>query len=118
MFIAGVERDKVGSMASVLVVEDDARVQSALRSIFATDGGVRYTLAGEADTVTSAVTLARALRPDFLLLDLGLPDGHGTDVLRALRNEARLPLALVLTVFDDDAHIFGALRAGGSPTWS
>lgn len=67
--------------------------------------------------VTQAATLAEALQciaqpPPLALIDLGLPDGSGVQLIEALRAKAAPTLCVVATVFDDDAHLFPALRAG------
>jgi len=98
----------MASSMTVLLVEDDARVRCAVRELVSPS---RFTLGGEAATVADALRLDLA-SADVVLLDLGLPDGSGLDVLRALRRERANTLAIVMTVFDDDAHVFEALRLG------
>lgn len=66
--------------------------------------------------IDTAATVAEALAcidppPPIALLDLGLPDGSGVRVIEALRERGDT-LCIVATVFDDDAHLFPALRAG------
>jgi DNA-binding NarL/FixJ family response regulator len=97
-------------MSTVLLVEDDPRIRGAVRTLLSDSR--RHSLLGEADSVAGAIALASRHQPEVLLLDLGLPDGSGIDVLRAVGARARPPLAMVLTIFDDDAHLFDALRAG------
>jgi DNA-binding NarL/FixJ family response regulator len=97
-------------MATLLTIDDDARVRDAVRVLFA--DSTRHRVIGEASTLEAARAQIRLLQPEILLLDLGLPDGRGTDLLRELRAEKPGVLALILTVFDDDDHIFEALRAG------
>lgn len=67
--------------------------------------------------VQQAGSLAEALQhiaapPPLALIDLGLPDGSGVQLIEALRARAAPTLCVVATVFDDDAHLFPALRAG------
>jgi len=67
--------------------------------------------------VAHASTLAEALAqiappPPLALIDLGLPDGSGVRLIEALRAQSAATLCIVATVFDDDAHLFPALRAG------
>ena len=50
--------------------------------------------------------------PQLALVDLGLPDGNGTQLIEALHGRGAGTLCIVSTVFDDDAHLFPALRAG------
>lgn len=67
--------------------------------------------------VDTAATLGEAYAcidppPALALIDLGLPDGAGTALIEALRRRGAGTLCIVATVFDDDAHLFPALRAG------
>lgn len=75
------------------------------------------TLAFEGIVVQQAATLAEAMAlieppPPLALIDLGLPDGSGVRLIEALRTQPGHTLCIVATVFDDDAHLFPALRAG------
>jgi DNA-binding NarL/FixJ family response regulator len=69
-------------------------------------------LAGETDTVAGAEALIAAERPDIVVLDLGLADGSGVSVIRAVRQAGSVPKILVLSVFGDEASVLGALSAG------
>lgn len=100
----------VRTMTSVLVVDDDPRIRAAVRGLIAAKPG--YSLVAEAGSIAEATALARETKPEVILLDLGLPDGSGARLLDALHAESIRPLVLVLTVFDDDDHIFEAIRAG------
>ena len=71
--------------------------------------GIRVTEAG--DLASARAACAREL-PDIALVDLGLPDGSGQDLIGELRAAERDVLSVVTTIFDDDRHLFGALRAG------
>ena len=74
-------------------------------------------LPGIAPSCTGSLAEARAWlavhpAPDLALVDLGLPDGSGTDLLAELNQDAPDTLCVVVTIFDDNAHLFPALRAG------
>lgn len=68
----------------------------------------------EAETLAQARTLARTTPPDLALVDLRLPDGHGTVLIRELRQTRPRTLSIVPTIFDDDGYLFGALCAGAA----
>lgn len=64
-----------------------------------------------ADSVAGGLA-ALASRPQLALIDLGLPDGDGLKVLKAMRAQLPDAIPVIATVFDDDAHLFAALGAG------
>lgn len=66
---------------------------------------------GMADTVEGGLR-GVAARPPLALIDLGLPDGSGLQIIEALKRDVPQCVTIVSTVFDDDAHLFPALRAG------
>jgi CheY-like chemotaxis protein len=68
----------------ILIVEDQDEIRTSLRSVLDA-GGYR---AVEASTGTEALEIARTLRPDMILLDLGLPEMNGLDVAQLLNREA------------------------------
>ena len=95
----------------VVVVEDDPVVRSVISAIVASSD--RLTLLNQIDTVEGAMTVLTD-RPDILILDLGLPDGSGIDVIRAVRADPTLQglKILVLTLFSDEERVMTALSAG------
>ena len=98
----------IESVRTVGLVDDDARIRDAARGLIASDASLR--LVFEAASLTEARARLSEGPVDVLLLDLGLPDGEGTTLLSTLSKT----VVIVLTVFDDDRHIFDALRAGAS----
>jgi Response regulator containing a CheY-like receiver domain and an HTH DNA-binding domain len=66
----------------------------------------------EASTRAQAESLIRSRTIELALIDFGLPDGSGLDVLRTLHASQPQARAVVITMFDDDAHLFPALQAG------
>ena len=98
---------------SVLIVDDHPVVRSGLRAVIEASGAIR--VAGEAATGEEAVALAAELHPDVVLCDLRLGDGmDGIAATAALRALVPAPAVLILTTFDRDAEILGALEAGAS----
>jgi DNA-binding NarL/FixJ family response regulator len=85
--------------ASVLLVDDDPAFRNLARRILTAAG---LGVVGEADTVAAATTVARELRPDAALVDIGLPDGDGVSLARVLTSLPWRP-RVVLTSSDADA---------------
>ena len=73
-------------------------------------------MVGEAANGGTAVAMAAELRPDVVLMDLRMPEVDGLTATRRISADSRLSKVrvVVLTTFDDDEHVFGALRAGAS----
>lgn len=97
-------------MKRALIVEDVPETRSWLEGLV-TGAFPGCLIDGEA-TMRGAVAAAESGRYDLALIDLGLPDGSGLDVLRKLKAVSPGTTAIVTTVMGDDAHIVGALAAG------
>ncbi len=91
----------------VLIIDDEAQIRRFCR-ISLTANGYRV---HEAVTGTEGLAQAAALRPDAIILDLGLPDRDGLDVLRQLRASSPVPV-VVLSVRDADVDKIALLDAG------
>jgi DNA-binding NarL/FixJ family response regulator len=95
---------------SVLVVDDDAHFRGlAVRMLTAQD----MVVVGQAAAVREALELAASLRPDAVLVDVGLPDGDGLTLARHLAALSRRP-RIVLTSSDRDATTHAAALAAGA----
>lgn len=94
----------------VIVADDHPIVRDGLRALIETTPGVE--LLGEATNGDEAVALARALRPDVVLMDLAMPGLHGIEATREIAGNGWASAVLILTMFGDDESIFAAMRAG------
>ncbi|MFD6141615.1 response regulator [Promicromonospora sp. NPDC060271] len=98
-------------MIRVLLADDHAAIRAGLRMLLATAGDIE--VIGEAGDGAVAVANARALRPDVVLMDVRMPGTDGVSATRQIVEEG-LAEVLVLTTFDLDEYVFGALRAGAA----
>lgn len=99
-------------MITTLVVDDAGSVRRSLRLLLATTDDIQ--VVGEASNGVDAVRLARALRPDVVLMDLRMPGGGGLDAIAALSGpgvDEPIPV-LVFTTFHLDEYIYGAFERG------
>ncbi|RDI49200.1 LuxR family two component transcriptional regulator [Nocardia mexicana] len=96
---------------AVLVVDDQELVRGGLRRILRRRDGFHVSECADGDEVPSAVA---AQRPDIVLMDLRMKRIGGIDATRLLRAREDAPPVLVLTTFDDDQLLSGALRAGAA----
>jgi len=95
----------------ILLADDHPVVRDGLAAMLSTQPD--FAVVGEAGTGAEAVELAARLRPDVVLMDLEMPDLDGIEAIRRLR-ATDLPViqVVVLTAFDTDERILGALQAG------
>jgi DNA-binding NarL/FixJ family response regulator len=96
----------------VLLVDDDALMRAGLRSIFETAGGIE--VVGEAGDGREAIYLCKYRQPDLVLMDVRMPDLDGIAATRELLALHPALRVLVLTTFEEDDYVFGALAAGAS----
>jgi DNA-binding NarL/FixJ family response regulator len=99
-------------MTRVLIVDDDDLMRAGLVELLS--GEPEIEIAGQARTGREAVERARRLKPDVVLMDVRMPDLDGIEATRMLTRAAPGMKVLILTTFEQDDYIFGALRAGAS----
>ncbi|WP_394159659.1 response regulator [Galactobacter valiniphilus] len=97
-------------MRSVLLVDDHAAVRSGLRLLLEASG---LTVLGEAADGATGATMARALSPDVVLMDVRMPGTDGIEGTRLIAEQAGPPV-LILTTFDLEENVAAAIRAGAA----
>jgi DNA-binding NarL/FixJ family response regulator len=97
-------------MNSILLLEDLPEIRLWMKALVAQV--FPQAQIHEAARIHDALELVKAVRFDLALVDLGLPDGSGVDVVAALREAQSECQSVVVTIHDDDDHLFPALQAG------
>jgi DNA-binding NarL/FixJ family response regulator len=96
----------------VLIADDDALMRAGLVELLTADPKIE--IIGQAATGRQAVEQTRRLAPEVVLMDVRMPDLDGIAATRELARAAPAARVLILTTFEQDDYIFGALRAGAS----
>lgn len=105
-------QDEIGTHAiTVLLADDHAAIRLGMRMVV--DTAADMEVVGEAGDGALAISMARTLRPDVVLMDLRMPVVDGIAATRDICADS-LAKVLVLTTFDHDSYLFGALQAGAS----
>jgi DNA-binding NarL/FixJ family response regulator len=94
----------------VLIVDDDHLMRAGLVELLTADPQIE--IAGQAATGREAIAQARRLAPQVVLMDVRMPDLDGIAATRDLAQTVPDARVLILTTFEQDDYIFGALRAG------
>ena len=96
----------------LLIADDHPVVRDGLSGMFTADPG--FEVLGEAGDGAEAVRLARALRPDVILMDLRMPEMDGVTAIAELARLGVAARVLVLTTYDTDSHVLSAIEAGAT----
>lgn len=98
------------SKIRVLVADDHPMFRDGLRALLASVSDME--LVGEATTGEEAVSMAAELRPDVVVMDVQMPRGDGIEATRGIVSDSPGVRVLIVTMFEDDATVFRAMRAG------
>ena len=101
-------------MIRVVLADDQTLVRAGFRSILSVEDDIE--VVGEAADGEQALALAHEHRPDVVLMDIRMPGTDGLEATRRITTDPRLAdvRVVILTTFDMDDHVYGALRAGAS----
>lgn len=101
-----------GAVIRVLLVDDDELMRAGLAAVLSSDSTIE--VVGQASSGRVALQRARAVHPDLVLMDVRMPGLDGIDTTRQLLASSPEVKVVILTTFEQDDYIFGALRAGAS----
>ena len=104
------EYQKNNQVRTVIIVEDQKHTSDRLRE--AIDSARSLKVIGNCQTMSLALSMLANYRPDFVLTDIGLPDGSGIEVIRAAAAADWPCESMVFTVFGDERNVLSAIRAG------
>ncbi|MGB7875424.1 MAG: response regulator transcription factor [Anaerolineales bacterium] len=96
----------------LLLVDDHAVVRSGLRMLLGNEEDVE--IIGEAGTAAEALVSAADLKPDVILMDIGLPDKSGIEATRDIKAQFPNVAVVALTIHEDEEYFFKMLEAGAS----
>jgi DNA-binding NarL/FixJ family response regulator len=99
-------------MIRVLLVDDHAIVRQGLRAVLETAPDIE--VIGEAENGRQALHETKRLKPDVVLLDLAMPLLNGVEAARQIAREVPAARVLILSSYDDDAHLRQAVEAGAA----
>ena len=94
----------------VLIVDDHPIVRQGVRSVLANHADIE--VVGEADGAVSLFASLASLKPDVVLLDIRMPGQNGIEITQRLKREYPEVKVILLSTYDDEEFLFGALRAG------
>ncbi len=101
-----------GKRSRILLVDDHTVLRAGLRALLAAHDGLE--VVGDAADGAEAVRLAQALRPDVVVMDIGMPGVNGIDATARIKRENPTTKVLVLSMHDDQGYLRQVLRAGAS----
>ena len=97
---------------TVLIADDHIVMRQGLRALLQTERDIE--IVGEADTGRQAVRLAKALKPDVVLMDVAMPELNGLEATRQIINEVPRSRVLILSSYNDDEYVEQSTEAGAA----
>ena len=94
------------------IVEDDPLLLESLRMLLGGESGI--TVSATFRSAEEALPALKQVRPDVMLVDLGLPGMSGVELIKRIKEEAPCPEIMAHTVFEDRENVFSAIKAGAS----
>lgn len=104
--------NKTTQTYSVLLIEDDMHTRAMLE--FSVNEHQQLNVCSAVGTWREGLAKLKKSQPDVLLVDLGLPDGDGTDLIREVYRRGYSTDVMVITVFGDEKHVIKAIEAGAT----
>src|SRR5574339_419382 len=96
----------------LLLVDDHAVVRSGLKMLLENERDVE--IIGEAGNATEAIAVAVRLKPNVILMDIGLPDMSGIEATRVIKQQCPNAAVVALTIHEDEEYFFQMLDAGAT----
>jgi DNA-binding NarL/FixJ family response regulator len=94
----------------LLIVDDHILFREGLAAIIETEADIQ--IAGLAGRAQEAIVMASEIRPDLILMDIGLPDSSGLEAARTILASQPECKIIFLTIYEDDENLFNAIRSG------
>lgn len=99
-------------MIKVMIAEDQELIRQSLEIILSDKPDIE--LVGMAENGRVAISLAKKLQPDIILMDIRMPEFDGVQCIEIIKDQCPAIKIIVLTTFDDDEYVFNALKKGAS----
>ncbi len=96
----------------ILLVDDQDLFREGMISLLEPQPDIN--VIGQATSVKEAIFMAHLLKPDVVLMEINLPDGTGIEAIWAILADRPETKVIALTIYDDDEHLFAAIRAGAA----
>lgn len=97
---------------TVLIADDQTLFREGIKDLLEDEKGI--TVVGEASTGPEAIAMAKKLKPDVILMDIKLPQMDGVSATRVIRKECPQTNVLILSSYEDEAHVTEAIQAGAN----